>query len=277
MNLNNHLWSDYEKFRKSWQSLMNSDSSSPSLSTSSYPATSPSLIPTLDAINLDQMKEIGAYLMAYGNRTRCVSNYHCSLIRNCFILLFSSNIDSISQQGSTNTNNIYQNLKSISQETFTNSCFISSNFSNDDSLDRIDEIYDQTAKISNRICSACGGEVSLNDSIHENDESGNRKICNCFPKYPSQIMNAPPEKSPNDRKIPLPAIEKSCSIDQITLKTNKVFPNNNLSLSHTGIGMADGTTGQQSSEDEAEVDLILLQTEVIVCFSRAGIRASATL
>lgn len=256
---------------------MNSDSSSPSLSTSSYPATSPSLIPTLDAINLDQMKEIGAYLMAYGNRTRCVSNYHCSLIRNCFILLFSSNIDSISQQGSTNTNNIYQNLKSISQETFTNSCFISSNFSNDDSLDRIDEIYDQTAKISNRICSACGGEVSLNDSIHENDESGNRKICNCFPKYPSQIMNAPPEKSPNDRKIPLPAIEKSCSIDQITLKTNKVFPNNNLSLSHTGIGMADGATGQQSSEDEAEVDLILLQTEVIVCFSRAGIRASATL
>lgn len=90
---------------------------------------------------------------------------------------------------------------------------------------------------SPKICASCDGRISFKD-FHEEKGRDRRgsitshaketvksptlKLCNCFPKYPSQNFSAIQPNTPKDIQILQKVLEKSCSFDQLMINNQKI-------------------------------------------------------
>lgn len=115
------------------------------------------------------------------------------------------------------------------------------------------------ALYSPKICEICRGRISFHDLMNSSIKHdltvnlGNAKViklCNCFPKYPSQNMSS---IQPNDNDIQtLPKIcEKSCSYNEIVHKKDK--KSNQYFSSHNCLPLRSNHSSCDSDDDDEYV------------------------
>lgn len=90
---------------------------------------------------------------------------------------------------------------------------------------------------SPKICSSCDGRISFKDfhddkgrdrrasiTSHSKEtvKSPTLKLCNCFPKYPSQNFSAIQPNTPKEMQILQKVLKKSCSFDQLMINNQKI-------------------------------------------------------
>lgn len=88
---------------------------------------------------------------------------------------------------------------------------------------------------SPKICASCDGRISFKEfndeknrrasiTSHSKDVDKNTilKLCNCFPKYPSQNFSAIQPNTPKEIQILQKVLEKSCSFDQLMISNQKI-------------------------------------------------------
>lgn len=123
--------------------------------------------------------------------------------------------------------------------------------------DCIEKLY------SPKICSACNGRISFQDlknlsgqqnvnKKHFNDllDSASIKLCNCFPKYPSQHFSSIQPNEPSDVQILPQFVGKAGSYNELILmqkkRTNPPFYSHNC--------LKTETSGDESSSEESLSD-----------------------
>lgn len=83
---------------------------------------------------------------------------------------------------------------------------------------------------SPKTCATCNGRISFEDlknsssqvlnKKHFNDESS-LKLCNCFPKYPSQSFSSIQSSNPNEIQVLPQIIGKACSYSELMTQQKK--------------------------------------------------------
>jgi hypothetical protein len=116
---------------------------------------------------------------------------------------------------------------------------------------------------SPKTCSACSGRISFQDLkslnsqnlvnkklFNELFDSASLKLCNCFPKYPSQNFSSIQPSDPNEVQILPKIIGKACSYSEILMmqqkkKNNQSFYSQNC-LPKKSMNSDDSSSGEES-------------------------------
>lgn len=215
-----HIWSESTRSQRPWLAFSGDELQPTVTSSELIPALSPStpnydLKNTFDTVDLGQLHEIDAYLLAYGSKSTeqlrspgalsishdtCSNGTGCSQLssqpssftrKSCACSSASSNPCNVA---STGYDYIIQNCPR---------CRESLNFHNTQCLNCNSS---RSTTIPANICSTCGGKISLLESLNSSSVSVQQaavvnssssdgqlvmpsaavKLCNCFPKFPSQ-------------------------------------------------------------------------------------------
>ena len=229
-----HLWSNESKFKRSWI-LFNSDDhfgcpkSTESLESSDaeeyFEKTASNRFANLNFGDLnfnDIQFHFRAYLQTRGENNSLIS------MKSCFC---DSPQSILSDELKTSLN-----LNQLECERCKNLILRRENRRCSMCCDCVEKLY------SPKTCTACNGRISFQDlkdsSIQqsmnkkhfvEHFDSQNVKLCNCFPKYPSQNFSSIQPSDPNEIQV-LPQITgKSSSCNELTMvhQTKKKFYSNN--------------------------------------------------
>lgn len=219
----NHIWSQNTRSQKPWLAFSGEDvSTSVTASSISIPAvhsppTTYGRSQTFNSQDLTQIQEIDAYLLAYGSLSHeelrslgkassgiCSNSTGCSRLPSSMSFVRNSGIGS--SAGSVARSTVSNNYDYIIRNC--PHCRESLRFHNAQCQNCN---LDRTATIPANICSTCGGKISLQDSLNSSggviqqqisagvinsrgcSSEGQLavpgaavKLCNCFPKFPSQ-------------------------------------------------------------------------------------------
>lgn len=122
--------------------------------------------------------------------------------------------------------------------------------------DCIEKLY------SPKICSICKGRISFLDLKHPNlnidknlkrrNDFTSTKLCNCFPKYPSQHLSSIQPNEPNEVQI-LPSFRgRYCSFDDISLTRQQKRFQRNSALYSSQITLKGTSVFEESNIDNDE-------------------------
>lgn len=124
--------------------------------------------------------------------------------------------------------------------------------------DCVEQLY------SPKICEICHGRISFHDlmnsnikhdpSVENRNNSKMIKLCNCFPKYPSQNFNSIQQNEINENQT-LPNIcGKSCSYNEIVHKSVKEKKSNQYFSSHNCLPLRSNHNSSSDSDDDDEYE-----------------------
>lgn len=120
---------------------------------------------------------------------------------------------------------------------------------------------------SPKICVACSGRISFHDLKAMNTPpstlcltlfhgNGNQKLCNCFPKYPSQHFSSIQPTESSEIQILPKIIGKCSSFDQLTLAQKPKEPPVK-SFSHSCLPIHVLSSGSLNDESESDCDELM--------------------
>lgn len=113
---------------------------------------------------------------------------------------------------------------------------------------------------SPKTCAACNGRISFQDlrnssirkSInkkHFNEFNPSMKLCNCFPKYPSQHLSSIQPNEPSEIQTLPSIIGTSCSYNELVFAPEKKKSSSSF-YSHNCLPLKSNDTDESCSEEE---------------------------
>lgn len=211
-----HLWSNESKYKKSWI-VFNSDDIS--LDLSNMQRTSRPSIDTMQA------QEVDDYFKAYvatkhQHFQKAQSNDSIISMRSCFC---DSSQSIFSEKFKTSLM-----INQMECDTCKNLIMGRENRRCSLCGDCVEKLY------SPKTCAACNGRISFQDlkssssqqivnkkHFNEYFDESSLKLCNCFPKYPSQNFSSIQPNNPNDIQILPQIIGKACSYSELLMMQQK--------------------------------------------------------
>jgi hypothetical protein len=210
-----HLWSNESKYKKSWI-LFNSDDIN--LDIENMQRTSR---PSIDTV---QAKEVDEYFKAYAITNKHF--LHNTQSHDSFVSMKSCFCDS--------TQSIFSEkfktsliIKQMECETCKNLILRGGNRRCSLCVDCLEKFY------SPKTCATCHGRISFQDlkssssqlvnkkQFNENFNESSLKLCNCFPKYPSQNLSSLQSTNANDVQILPQILGKACSYSELMMMQQK--------------------------------------------------------
>lgn len=247
-----HLWNENSKHHQSWIVFSSEEKIRP-ISRESY-----------DNLNFEHMKELDDYFSAYHGKSglsQSLDSYasnipHSELstsndLKSCFCSSSQSIISAKFKSSMMNNKMECKNCNELILGQDTNKLF----------CNKCIEVF-----YSPKICIACSGRISFQDlkSMHSPPLTRhltlyrghtNQRLCNCFPKYPSQHFSSIQPTEPTEIQI-LPKIVGKCSsLDEMIIGQRPQKP---PGKAHSHSGLPDNMLsvfsldGEDSSDNNSE-------------------------
>ncbi|CAO1345668.1 unnamed protein product [Diamesa serratosioi] len=206
-----HLWNEQSKMQKSW--IMFNSEECLATTTSESQKRNTNQTPICTSTNYNQLPEDQTYLQFNPSKTPTNANKKSYF----FSAKFRSSILATKMECSTCHHLILNRSEIVRRYSLCGEC--------------VEKLY------SPKICASCDGRISFKDF---NDDKGRDrrasitlhskvlvknttlKLCNCFPKYPSQNFSAIQPNTPKEIQILQKVLEKSYSFDQLMINNQKI-------------------------------------------------------
>lgn len=202
-----HLWSNESKFKKSWIVFNSEDNSLDNRNTLKSPR------PSIDTM---QAREVDDYFKAYAIENR---EFSSDLNRNESIISMKSCFYDSSQSIFSDKFKTSLMINQMECDTCKNLIFGQEYRRSSLCGDCVEKLY------SPKTCVTCNGRISFVDLKNSSSQQiANKKhfnnevelrLCNCFPKFPSQNFSSIQPNDPNEIQVLPQIVGKACSYSEL--------------------------------------------------------------